>query len=1091
MHPICALGSGLVRMEIKHEDVHMRSYCQRHKVNLGATANDASAPQRRAAFDRMRLCVAPAEAPWSPGRARALLTVRPKAEHARRPKASRALQAARSGASGAARGQAVDGVGAGTASAAADGGAALPRVGAGPLAGAAGGGGLSHEPTMPQSGRHSTAASGRVNAALWAPLEPFFAPLSDESISHALLDHGGATGRSQTVAVADYVDRVRQAFGDGVSAKSATCDGTRAGAAFSAQFDWGASSAMDAQCYGCQRPGSPSQLCESCVEPRSVQACITANGATMLAHVTVAPNKRMQPPAQPAQGPHRNSSVPTTWLGGARQSGITCGAPSSELLPPMAAGDLQCLEGLAEAALSAAQWTLPAAANVARVPAEQTADANYTKEQLFGLVDAESVKRADAHLAFLESAVLSPISAVSLQELSQLARAALQRLLSADCGHGLWLAQVLKQFGWDGQTDCFTQLETIRDSSDLASRLAKGMVAFGDQQSRHHVVGADVASFRQSEEDAGMSQLTEIEQQLCTATEKFSARAAANTRSICQLRAQAAGARTAGNPDEQRALFRATEQRQIRRQKWASVRSTVFRGMRDAEWCARGSAGGNDDDAACCVCFDLESDEDNPIVFCEGCNIGVHKICYGMPNVPDADWFCDRCAAGKQKAQLCCVWCGLDGGAFKRLASNGWSHVFCSLWHSEIPLAATIGHGQLVVPRSALHHNAKSSSKPQPHPSCLFCGKAHGNVVECAHDGCPRRFHHLCAWFEGVYVEVRDSVTAEFELSIGMFCSQHVPQHVKRSATQQKSLRGRGRSDQSSRRRARSVASGRSPARSMQISSELDPYPEGMCAVCCSSVAEPANEIMQCCVCKLSAHQACYGVATIPEDRETWKCSVCSAGIDFATVECDLCPRRGGLFKKTTSNGWAHVICALWIPEVHIEDTAAMEPIVTTTLTKERRRLRCVVCGIRYGGCVQCADKCFVAFHPTCAFFSQFYMTWDEEASGVVARAYCQSHTQNVRDHGRAETPLPEEYQELRTLRREFERLRLLVDMVQRRERVKRQLTTTRVAALQQYCLAGAESHPHSDERGQPATTDTPVGSSTSKLKRCKQSEPS
>jgi hypothetical protein len=62
-----------------------------------------------------------------------------------------------------------------------------------------------------------------------------------------------------------------------------------------------------------------------------------------------------------------------------------------------------------------------------------------------------------------------------------------------------------------------------------------------------------------------------------------------------------------------------------------------------------GADGANREDdsnavSVCCVCFDGESNELNPIVFCERCNISVHKSCYGMGELPDGDWNCDTCA---------------------------------------------------------------------------------------------------------------------------------------------------------------------------------------------------------------------------------------------------------------------------------------------------------------------------------------------------------------------------------------------------------------------------------------------------------------
>lgn len=87
--------------------------------------------------------------------------------------------------------------------------------------------------------------------------------------------------------------------------------------------------------------------------------------------------------------------------------------------------------------------------------------------------------------------------------------------------------------------------------------------------------------------------------------------------------------------------------------------------------------------------------------------------------------------------------------------------------------------------------------------------------------------------------------------------------------------------------------------------------------------SEEGNEMVFCDCCNICVHQACYGITSIPAGQ--WLCRTCASG---ERPECVLCPNKNGAMKSTRSGQkWAHVSCALWIPEVSIGCVEKMEPI--------------------------------------------------------------------------------------------------------------------------------------------------------------------
>ena len=172
---------------------------------------------------------------------------------------------------------------------------------------------------------------------------------------------------------------------------------------------------------------------------------------------------------------------------------------------------------------------------------------------------------------------------------------------------------------------------------------------------------------------------------------------------------------------------------------------------------------------------------------------------------------------------------------------------------------------------------------------------------------------------------------------------------------------------------------------------------DSKCAICDDGDCENTNAIVFCDGCDLAVHQECYGVPFIPEGQ--WLCRKCHL-TGRGTPTCVFCPNTDGAFKQTNSARWAHLLCAIWIPEVSLGNTTFMEPVMDVEkVPKNRWKLVCQICHQKMGACIQCGHKsCFTAFHVTCGRRARWYLSMKSTQGGPanleasVLKAYCGQH---------------------------------------------------------------------------------------------------
>lgn len=175
----------------------------------------------------------------------------------------------------------------------------------------------------------------------------------------------------------------------------------------------------------------------------------------------------------------------------------------------------------------------------------------------------------------------------------------------------------------------------------------------------------------------------------------------------------------------------------------------------------------------CAVCNDLECDNVNTIVFCDGCNIAVHQECYGIAFIPEGQWFCRKCMVARGRG-VRCAFCPSDTGAFKQLDNGLWSHVVCALWIHEVYFANPVYmepiEGIDLVPRNRWKL------------TCYICRQKIGACIQCTNRSCFQAYHVTCAKRAGLYMVMEKGVQGAVASQglLKSFCDRHAPAHWDR-----------------------------------------------------------------------------------------------------------------------------------------------------------------------------------------------------------------------------------------------------------------------------------------------------------------------
>ena len=152
------------------------------------------------------------------------------------------------------------------------------------------------------------------------------------------------------------------------------------------------------------------------------------------------------------------------------------------------------------------------------------------------------------------------------------------------------------------------------------------------------------------------------------------------------------------------------------------------------------------------------------------------------------------------------------------------------------------------------------------------------------------------------------------------------------------------------------------------------------------------DAIVICDMCNAGVHQKCYGRELLnPEGLPDgdWFCNRCTKLREDMSVNpsefcCDLCNDLKGIIieytnKSTGHQGWAHISCINWTPEVWFLDSNTLE--IDGDIALPRFNNTCYVCRSKKntGSCISCDYKdCQLNFHVRCAIKKGLIKNYDE-----------------------------------------------------------------------------------------------------------------
>ena len=182
---------------------------------------------------------------------------------------------------------------------------------------------------------------------------------------------------------------------------------------------------------------------------------------------------------------------------------------------------------------------------------------------------------------------------------------------------------------------------------------------------------------------------------------------------------------------------------------------------------------GDEPDSKCSICDDGDCENANAIIFCDGCDLAVHQECYGVPFIPEGQWFCRKCKEIGRGTPTC-IFCPNVDGAFKQTNTLRWSHLLCAIWIPEV----TIANMTFMEPITDVDKVPKGRWKL----NCYICQQKMGACIQCGNKNCYLAFHVTCARKAKLFLKMKSQHQQGIDCTaLKAFCDKHVPPDWRRT----------------------------------------------------------------------------------------------------------------------------------------------------------------------------------------------------------------------------------------------------------------------------------------------------------------------